>query len=46
MTTTTGNHLLSIAELVQDGIEEIMRITDSFVEVSNRDIPKVPALRC
>ena len=39
------NHLLSIADLGQDGIEEIMRITDSFVEVSNRDIPKVPALR-
>ena len=39
------SHLLSIADLGQDGIEEIMRITDSFVEVSNRDIPKVPALR-
>ena len=38
-------HLLSIADLGQDGIEEIMRITDSFVEVSSRDIPKVPALR-
>jgi aspartate carbamoyltransferase catalytic subunit len=41
----TGNHLLSIADLGQDGIEEIMRITDSFVEVSSRDIPRVPALR-
>ena len=40
-----AHHLLSIADLGQDGIEEIMRITDSFVEVSNRDIPKVPALR-
>src|SRR5213076_735348 len=31
--------------LGRDGIEELMRITDSFVEVSNRDIPRVPALR-
>jgi len=38
-------HLLSIADLGADGIEEVMRITDSFVEVSSRDIPKVPALR-
>jgi aspartate carbamoyltransferase catalytic subunit len=38
-------HLLSIDDLGRDGIEELMRITDSFVEVSNRDIPKVPALR-
>jgi aspartate carbamoyltransferase catalytic subunit len=43
--TAKAHHLLSIADLGQDGIEEIMRITDSFVEVSNRDIPKVPALR-
>ena len=41
----SAHHLLSIADLGQDGIEEIMRITDSFVEVSSRDIPKVPALR-
>ncbi|HUP85049.1 MAG TPA: aspartate carbamoyltransferase catalytic subunit [Acidimicrobiales bacterium] len=40
-----GSHLLSIADLGQEGIEEIMRITDSFVEVSSRDIPRVPALR-
>ena len=45
MTPAAGNHLLSIADLGPDGIEEIMRITDSFVEVSNRDIPRVPALR-
>lgn len=38
-------HLLSIADLGADGIEEVMRITDSFVEVSARDIPRVPALR-
>ena len=38
-------HLLSIADLGADGIEEVLRLTDSFVEVSNRAIPKVPALR-
>jgi aspartate carbamoyltransferase catalytic subunit len=42
---TTANHLLSIADLGQEGIEEVLRLTDSFVEVSGRDIPKVPALR-
>jgi aspartate carbamoyltransferase catalytic subunit len=38
-------HLLSIDDLGADGIEEIMRLTDSFVEVSERAIPKVPVLR-
>jgi aspartate carbamoyltransferase catalytic subunit len=38
-------HLLSIQDLGQEGIEEILTLTDSFVEVSSRDIPKVPALR-
>ena len=38
-------HLLSIADLGADGIEEVMRVTDSFVEVSARAIPRVPALR-
>ena len=40
-----GRHLLSIADLGADGIEEILRLTDSFVEVSERAIPRVPALR-
>ena len=39
------NHLLSISDLGGDGIEDILRLTDSFVEVSERPIPKVPALR-
>src|SRR3954465_7257206 len=40
------NHLLSIAGLGgADGINEILDLTDSFVEVSERSIPKVPALR-
>ncbi|MBV8960524.1 MAG: aspartate carbamoyltransferase catalytic subunit [Actinobacteria bacterium] len=38
-------HLLSIADLGADGIEEVLRVTDSFVEVSERAIPKVPTLR-
>jgi aspartate carbamoyltransferase catalytic subunit len=38
-------HLLSVDDLGAAGIEEVLRVTDSFVEVSARDIPKVPALR-
>ena len=38
-------HLLSITDLGADGIDEVMRLTDSFVEVSSRSIPKVAALR-
>ena len=38
-------HLLSISDLGRDGIEEIMRVTNTFVEVGERQIPKVPALR-
>ena len=38
-------HLLSIDDLGADGIEEVLRVTDSFVEVSSRNIPKVPTLR-
>jgi aspartate carbamoyltransferase catalytic subunit len=38
-------HLLSIADLGAEGIEEVMKMTDSFVEVGARAIPKVPALR-
>ena len=45
MTPTSTKHLLSIADLGADGIDEVMRVTDSFVEVSSRQIPKVPTLR-
>ena len=38
-------HLLSVADLGADGIEEVLRVSDSFVEVSERAMPKVPALR-
>jgi aspartate carbamoyltransferase catalytic subunit len=40
-----STHLLSIAELGAAGIEDILQLTDRFVEVSNRSIPKVAALR-
>ena len=41
-----SRHLLSIADLGgADGINEVHELTDSFVEVSERQIPKVPALR-
>jgi aspartate carbamoyltransferase catalytic subunit len=42
---TGTRHLLSVEDLGADGIEEVMQLTDSFVEVSNRAIPRVPALR-
>ncbi|HEV3363074.1 MAG TPA: aspartate carbamoyltransferase catalytic subunit [Acidimicrobiia bacterium] len=38
-------HLLGIDDLGADGITEVLRIADSFLEVTRRDIPKVPALR-
>jgi aspartate carbamoyltransferase catalytic subunit len=38
-------HLLSISDLGPEGIEEVLRLTDSFVEVTSRAIPRVPALR-
>jgi aspartate carbamoyltransferase catalytic subunit len=44
-TSAEGRHLLSVADLGADGIAEILRLTDSFVEVSSRPIPRVPALR-
>jgi len=37
-------HLLSIDDLGRDGIEEVLDLSDSFVEVTQREIPKVPAL--
>jgi aspartate carbamoyltransferase catalytic subunit len=42
---TPARHLLSVGDLGADGIEEVMQLTDSFVEVSSRTIPRVPALR-
>ncbi len=39
------SHLLSITDLGGDGLDELLRLTDRFTEVSERAIPKVPALR-
>ncbi len=38
-------HLLSIGELSEADLREILRITPSFAEVAQRRIAKVPALR-
>jgi aspartate carbamoyltransferase catalytic subunit len=37
--------LLSVGDLGSDGVREVMRVADSFLEVSERPIPKVPVLR-
>ena len=37
--------LLSIDDLGPAGIENVLELSDSFVEVTRREIPKVPALR-
>jgi aspartate carbamoyltransferase catalytic subunit len=40
------NHLLSVDDLGgRAGIESMLDLSDSFLEVTRRDIPKVPALR-
>jgi len=41
----TGRHLLSVADLGAEGIDEALHLADTFVEVSRRPIPRVPALR-
>jgi aspartate carbamoyltransferase catalytic subunit len=38
-------NLLSVADLGADGIDDLLRLTETFVEVSGRQIPRVPALR-
>ncbi|NNE72175.1 MAG: aspartate carbamoyltransferase catalytic subunit [Acidimicrobiales bacterium] len=38
-------HLLTLDDLGADGVREILDLTDTFVEVSERQIPRVPALR-
>jgi len=38
-------HLLSVDDLGPGGVDAILKLTDSMVEVGRRDIPKVPALR-
>jgi len=41
----TTQHLLSVADLGADGLHELLDLTDSMIEVADRRIPKVPALR-
>jgi aspartate carbamoyltransferase catalytic subunit len=43
--TFNQNHLLGIDHLNSDEIELILEIAESFVEISTRDIKKVPALK-
>jgi aspartate carbamoyltransferase catalytic subunit len=38
-------HLLSVDDLGPAGIDSMLDLSESFVEVTQRDIPKVPALR-
>ncbi len=38
-------HLLSVADLGRAGIVEVLRLADSFAEIAERPIPKVPTLR-
>src|SRR4051794_2008326 len=38
-------HLLSIEDLDAPAIERLLELTDHMVEISQRPIPKVPALR-
>jgi len=38
-------HLLSVADLGREGIEEVLRVADAFAEVERRPIRKVPTLR-
>ncbi len=43
--STFPTHLLSMDDLGAEEITEVLRVTDSFVEVGQRANPKVPALR-
>ncbi len=38
-------HLLSVADLGRDGIEEVFGVADAFAEVATRPVRKVPTLR-
>ncbi|MDW3218836.1 MAG: aspartate carbamoyltransferase catalytic subunit [Acidimicrobiales bacterium] len=43
--TGAMRHLLSMADLDRDDVERLLNLADSFAEVGQRQIPKVPALR-
>ena len=40
-----NRHLLSVADLGVEGIEEVLRVAEAFAEVERRTVPKVPTLR-
>jgi aspartate carbamoyltransferase catalytic subunit len=42
---TKRQSLLSVADLGRSGIERVLELADTFAEVSDRPIPKVPTLR-
>ena len=42
---TQGRHLLDLDHVSVDDIRQLLSLTDRFVEVNERAIPKVPALR-
>ena len=45
LTATGMRHLLSIDDLDRNGLEELLDLTEHFVEINRRNIPRVPALR-
>lgn len=42
---TGMRHLLSIDDLDRAALEELLDLTEHFVEINRRNIPRVPALR-
>ncbi len=40
-----SRHLINLKDLERGAIQELLHLTDRFVEVGQRSIPKVPALR-
>lgn len=40
-----SGHLISVDDLGADGLNELLDLSDHFLEISRRRIPKVPALR-
>ncbi|MFQ5557383.1 MAG: aspartate carbamoyltransferase catalytic subunit [Acidimicrobiales bacterium] len=43
--SSVPRHLLSIADLDRDHIDQLLNLTESFARVGEQQIPKVPALR-
>lgn len=41
----SSRHLLGVADLGAEGIDEVLHLADAFAEVERRPIPRVPALR-